>query len=67
MFTFIRSVKHNANALNPEDDEAKPLPVGNEFVDSTIIPYFSILGRTSPNSLSLGEFLYALDETLHLI
>jgi hypothetical protein len=26
-----------------------------------------MLGRTSPNSLSLGEFLYALDETLHLI
>ena len=56
------SYKHNARADNPDEDEANPLPVGKELLDSTLIPYLSMSGISYPNSLSEGEFLYLLDE-----
>ena len=36
------SPRHNANAENPELDDARPLPVGKELWESTTMPTFPI-------------------------
>ena len=42
----MKSPRHNANAENPELDDARPAPVGNELVELTSIPKLSMLVST---------------------
>ncbi len=41
IYNFWKTLfKHRAKADNPDDEEASPLPVGNEFIDLNLKKHF---------------------------